>query len=222
MGFSRQKYWSGLPLPPPGDLPNPGIEPRSPAMQGDSLKSEPPGRQLYTWISLQLRKDRNGDTLFSVLEGTSLKFLGKTQQPRAPLVRMRFSKVPTVAHKTPAHHFLIQHLYLSEHPREGFASGSVGKNPPASAGDAGDMGLIPRLGRSPGGGHGNPPRCACLENPTDRGAWRATAHGVASVRHDLGTKPPLPYPREVCSREREQHRRRPRGGYLAGRSEWPK
>ena len=44
MGFSRQEYWSGLLCPPPGDLPNPGIEPRSPALQADSLKSEPPGK----------------------------------------------------------------------------------------------------------------------------------------------------------------------------------
>ena len=45
-GFSRQGYCSGLPCPPPGDLPNPGIEPRSPALQGDSLLSEPPGKPL--------------------------------------------------------------------------------------------------------------------------------------------------------------------------------
>ena len=43
-GFSRQEYWSGLPCPPPGDLPNPGIEPRSPTLQADSLLSEPPGK----------------------------------------------------------------------------------------------------------------------------------------------------------------------------------
>ena len=41
MEFSRQEYWSGLPFPSPGDLPTPGIEPRSPALQGDSLLSEP-------------------------------------------------------------------------------------------------------------------------------------------------------------------------------------
>ena len=46
MGFSRQEYWSGLPFPSPGDLPNPGIEPRSPAMQADALTSEPPGKPL--------------------------------------------------------------------------------------------------------------------------------------------------------------------------------
>ena len=44
MGFSRQEYWSGLPFPFPGDLPNPGIEPRSPALQADALTSEPPGK----------------------------------------------------------------------------------------------------------------------------------------------------------------------------------
>ena len=44
MGFSRQKYWSGLPFPSPGNLPNPGIEPRSPALQEDSLLSVPPGK----------------------------------------------------------------------------------------------------------------------------------------------------------------------------------
>ena len=44
MGFSRQEYWIVLPFPSPGDLPNPGIEPRSPALQTASLPSEPPGR----------------------------------------------------------------------------------------------------------------------------------------------------------------------------------
>ena len=44
MGFSRQKYWSGLPFPSPGDLLNPGIEPRSPALQADALSSELPGK----------------------------------------------------------------------------------------------------------------------------------------------------------------------------------
>ena len=44
MGFSRQEYWSGLPFPSPGDLPDPGIEPRSPALEADALTSEPPGK----------------------------------------------------------------------------------------------------------------------------------------------------------------------------------
>ena len=45
MEFSRQEYWSGLPYPSPGDLPDPGIEPGSPTLQADALPSEPPGKQ---------------------------------------------------------------------------------------------------------------------------------------------------------------------------------
>ena len=55
----------------------------------------------------------------------------------------------------------------------------VVKNPPDNAGDRRDMGSISGLGRSPGEGQGNPLQCSCLEKPTDRGAWRATVHGVA-------------------------------------------
>ena len=53
------------------------------------------------------------------------------------------------------------------------------KNPPASAGAAGDLGSIPGLGRSPGGGNGNLLQYSCWDNPTDRGAWPATVYGVA-------------------------------------------
>ena len=66
----------------------------------------------------------------------------------------------------------------------GFPYSSVGKE---SACNAGDLGSIPRLGRSPGEGNGNPLQYSCLENPTDRGAWQATVHGVARVGHNLAT-----------------------------------
>ena len=55
----------------------------------------------------------------------------------------------------------------------------VVKNPPANAGDIRDMVLVSRLGRSPGGGHGNPVQYSCLEKSMDRGAWQVTVHGVA-------------------------------------------
>ena len=55
MGFSRQEYWSGSPFPSPGDLLDPGIEPRSPALQADALTSAPPGKPLNTRIQ-SLRK----------------------------------------------------------------------------------------------------------------------------------------------------------------------
>ena len=55
----------------------------------------------------------------------------------------------------------------------------VVKNPPANGGDIRDVGLIPVSGRCPEGGNGNPLQYLCLENPMDRGAWRAIAHRVA-------------------------------------------
>ena len=51
VGFPQQEYWSGLPFPSPGDLPDPGIEPRSPALQADSLPSEPPGKRITASMS---------------------------------------------------------------------------------------------------------------------------------------------------------------------------
>ena len=63
-----------------------------------------------------------------------------------------------------------------------FPGGSNGK---ASVYNAGDLGSIPGLGKSPGEGNGNPLQDYCLENPMDRGAWWATAHGVAKSRTRL-------------------------------------
>ena len=63
----------------------------------------------------------------------------------------------------------------------------VVKNPPANAGDVREMGLLPGLGRSPGGGQGNLLQYSCLENPMDTGAWWATIHRVtkSQTRSDL-------------------------------------
>ena len=69
---------------------------------------------------------------------------------------------------------------------EGFPSGSVVKNPLINAGD---VGSIPGLGRSPGEGKGNPLQYSCLGNPMDKGAWWAIIHGVTKrVGHDLAAK----------------------------------
>ena len=54
----------------------------------------------------------------------------------------------------------------------------MGKDTARNTGGTGDVGSVPRLGRSPGGGNGNPLQYSGLENPMDRGAWRATVHGV--------------------------------------------
>ena len=70
MGFSRQEYWSGLPFPPPEDLPDPGIEPASPALWADVLPSEPPGEShdpsrmaIYSHWSLMLLLQKDFDLL---------------------------------------------------------------------------------------------------------------------------------------------------------------
>ena len=62
----------------------------------------------------------------------------------------------------------------------------VVKNPPANTGDVRDTGSIPGSGRSPGGGHGHPLQCSCLETPTDGGAWRAAVRGVTEADETEG------------------------------------
>ena len=69
----------------------------------------------------------------------------------------------------------MQHLHSALVEGMGFPGGSDGKE---SACSAGDLGLIPGLGRSPGEGKGYPLQYACLENSMGRGAWLATAHGI--------------------------------------------
>ena len=59
------------------------------------------------------------------------------------------------------------------------------KNLPANAGASGDLGSIPGSGRSPGGGNGNSLQYSCLENPMDRGAWKATVHEITKSQTQL-------------------------------------
>ena len=80
----------------------------------------------------------------------------------------------------------IESIFMSEmevNPQpKGFPHSSVGKE---SACNAGDRGLIPGLGRSPGEGNGNPLQYSCLENPMDRGAWQASVHGLPKSQTQL-------------------------------------
>ena len=71
----------------------------------------------------------------------------------------------------------------------GFPGGSGNEDPICNEGDPG---LTPGSGRSPGEENGNPLQYSCSENPTDRGAWQATVHGVTRVGHDLATKTTKP------------------------------
>ena len=78
MDFSRQEYWSGLPFPSPGDLPNPGIEPGSPVLQADSFTTEPWGKSLkwsesHSVVSDSLRS--HGHTIHGILQARILEWL---------------------------------------------------------------------------------------------------------------------------------------------------
>ena len=70
----------------------------------------------------------------------------------------------------------------------GFPGGSVVNNPPANAGDTGDVGLTPGSGRSPGVGNGNLFQYSCWDNPMDRGTWQATVHGLAKSQTHLSDR----------------------------------
>ena len=68
--------------------------------------------------------------------------------------------------------------------KDAFQVGTVVENPPASAGETGDIGLIPGSGRCPGEENGNSLQYSCLENPMDRGAWWATVQGLKRIGHN--------------------------------------
>ena len=85
--------------------------------------------------------------------------------------------------------YICVYIYIYVY-KWGFPHSSVSKEPSCNAGD---LGSILGLGRSPGAGNGSPLQYSCLENPIDRGAWQATVHEVTRVGHDLVTKPPHMY-----------------------------
>ena len=71
MGFSRQEYWSGLPFPSPGDLPDPGIEPGFPSLEADALTSEPPGKPY------RINRLGSNETIIN-LNSLQLNFIGQS------------------------------------------------------------------------------------------------------------------------------------------------
>ena len=159
-GILQARYWSGLSWLPPGDLPNPGIEPRSPTLQADSLPLVPPGKP---GTSLHLTKSLH---LPSSLEiGASL-----VAQQVKNLRAMLETQVQCMVRKIP-----WRRDRLSTPVSLGFSRGSAGKE---SACNAGDLGSIPALERSPGEGNGYPLQHSGLENSM-------TVHGVTKSRTRL-------------------------------------
>ena len=118
MGLSRQEYWSGLPCLPTGSLPNPGIKPRSPALQADSLLSEP----ITEWPRNQrFKQDRN-------LHFNSARLAGKLHSIKWSVVQMSRAVLPSYGHRYQLHqrtefggscspkgtHFASAHIPLKE------------------------------------------------------------------------------------------------------------
>ena len=142
-GFSRQEYWSGLPFAPPGDLPNPGIKPGSPALQADSLPPESRGKPKNTGVGS-----------LSLLQGIFL-----TQEQNWGLLNCRWILYQLSYQGSP-----VNVLYDTKGVSQVVL---VVRDPPANAGDIRDSGLIAGSERSSGGANGNPLQYSCLENPMD-------------------------------------------------------
>ena len=114
-GLSRQEYWSGLPFPSPGDLPNPEIEPRSPALHADALTSEPPGKPLT--IKGRTKTNQDSQTIrimqesqaSSCVEEWNSACLLSCSRGDRPLVKLYLA--PKMSTPSP-----IQSLYLGPHP----------------------------------------------------------------------------------------------------------
>ena len=196
MGFPRQEYWNGLPFPSPGDLSNPGIEPRSPTLEADALTSEPPWkpnsastRSLLFLSFIVPILGQNISLISPIFLKRSLVFLLLSSNFICCLLKVAFLCLHAVLWKSalswiflPLSPLLFTSLLSLAICKAAFPGGSEVK---ASACNVGDLGSIPGSGRPPREGNGSPLQYSCLGNPMDRGAWQATVHGVAKSRTRL-------------------------------------
>ena len=189
MEFSRQEHWSGLPCPPPGDIPDPGIEPRSPTLQADSLPSEPPHKP-YT--SLMLLKEKNKMKIANSHPFDSYtSTCNKKEAYNLLLKRKKKSQFKT------AHYYLIfmelnelsLHIFLSWNPKglmQGICSesGHSGLAPLPSAGFHPGLTCTTAVMAWGGEGHaqGRHPHCC----PRAASSWLCGRRFEASLREDWG------------------------------------
>ena len=158
MGFPRQEYWSGLPFPSPGGLPNPRIKPVSSTLAG---------RFFTIWTSRGAQLGKSKDPLEKEMATHSSILAWKIPWMEEP------GRLQSMGSQRVGHNWATS---LHFNTSVGFSSSSVIKNPPDNVGEAGSL---PGLGRSLGEGNGNPLQYSCVENLMDRGAWWATVHRVA-------------------------------------------
>ena len=168
MGFSRQEYWSGLSFPSPGDLPDPGMEPRCPALQADSVSTELQGKPLKDagWLRCPGRgaSSKQGSDISLCLskDKTCWKNGSLLRWPWTPAESEEAKQLRKEREQDVGRQVFIQ---------IGFPCGSAGKE---SACNVEDLGWVPGSGRCPGEGKGNPLQYSGLENSMD-----CIVHGVA-------------------------------------------
>ena len=182
-GISQARILSGLTFPSPQDLRDPGIEPGSPTLVGGFLTTELPKKSVFKHTSIL------NDNYYFCYSGLFNLFIYTFV--KCLFIFLNWSTVDLQYHvnfKYTAKRFSYMYkcisIYLSIYGASQVEL--VVKNLPANASDVRDAVSIPRLWRSPGRGHGNPLRYSCLENPMDRGAWRAIVIGSQRVRYDWG------------------------------------
>ena len=172
-GFSRWEYWTELPFLSPGDLPNPGIKPRSPTLQADSLPTKPPGKCDYILTPSFSTIAFLNDLITKNFPGSLSTYLFKINLFLSLWLSLSLSLPLSLSQPFPLHFIWYRNLPCNM----GFPCGSAGKE---SACNVEDLGLIPGLGRSPGEGKGYPFQHSGLENSID-----CIVHGVAKSRTRL-------------------------------------
>ena len=162
MGFSRQEYWSGVTCPPPGDLPDPGIEPMSlpsPAFAGRFFTMSTP------WETLDLLSFTQLSSYLTIIN-LSIHICNLSSTHTRVYIYISIIYVSFVLSII----IYPSSVYLPSHHLYIYLGGSHRKE---SACNVGDLGSVPGLVSSPGEGNGNTVQYSCLENPMDRGAWWA-------------------------------------------------
>ena len=189
--FSRQEYWSGLPFPSPGDLPNPEIEPGSPAFQADALTSEPPGKQYYTAkriLIYSIRTETRRPVSLGLTSAGNIPTSGDSSFLLfcTSLVLNKYTNVKSMNNEDKV--YLIHSV--------AFPSGTSDKEPTwgftgafmVNAEETRDADLIPGSGVSPRVGNINQLQHCCLKNSTGREYWQTTVHGVTKSQTQLSNR----------------------------------
>ena len=160
MEFSRQEYWSGLPFPPPGDLPYPGVKLGLLHCRQILYHLSHQGSIYYTFSQIIKFKRLSSAIISLPITPSSYKM--------TILSIVSFSHINALANVN-----------------KGFLRWHSGKESVCQYRRPRRLKFDPWIGRSPRGGTDNPLRCSCLENSMDRGAWRATVHKVMKSQAQL-------------------------------------